>query len=111
MPTLEEVAARVNFLMEQGGHDRKCHFGLVDVEAKERIANAGPKKRTRFIKEMDSAETYSQMNAAFDRFISLTGNPQIAFQLILELLAALPDESIVRMAQADQQLISSTERK
>lgn len=96
MPTLEEVAARVNFLMEQGGHDRKCHFGLVDVETKERIAN--PKGRTRLIKELGSPEAYSEWNAEFDRYYEAAGNPTIAQSIMLRLLQQLPTSSIAKLA-------------
>jgi hypothetical protein len=97
MPTLEEVAGRVNFLMEQGGHDRKCHFGLVDVEAKERAAN--PKGRTRLIKELGSPEAYGEWNAEFDRYYQAAGNPIIAQSIMLRLLKQLSTDSITALAK------------
>ena len=100
MPTLEEVYERVKFLLSKGDRSRKCHFGLVDVEAKERIAN--PKGRTRLIKEMASPEEYSEWNAEFDRYYEAAGNPVIARSVMLRLLKQLPDSSIRALA-ADEE--------
>jgi hypothetical protein len=97
MPTLEEVAARVNFLLSKGDGGRKCHFGLVDVEAKERIAN--PKGRTRLIKELGSAEEYSEWNLEFDRYADAAGNPVIGRSIMLRLLKQLPTSSIVKLSK------------
>jgi len=96
MPSLKEVADRVNFLLSKGDGERKCHFGLVDVEAKERIAN--PKRRTRFIKEMEPEE-YSEWNAEWDRYVDAAGNPVIARSIMLRLLKQLPEASIKRLAE------------
>lgn len=97
MPSLQEVADRVNFLLSKGDGARKCHFGLVDVEAKERIAN--PKGRTRLIKELGSAEEYSEWNAEFDRYAEAAGNPVVARSVMLRLLKQLPDSSIKKLAE------------
>jgi hypothetical protein len=97
MPNLEEVYERVKFLLTKGDGQRKCHFGLVDVEAKERIAN--PKGRTRLIKELGSAEEYSEWNAEWDRYVQQAGNPVIARSIMLHLLKQLPDSSIKRLAE------------
>jgi len=99
MPTLEEVGERVKFLLSKGDKSRKCHFGLVDVEAKERIAN--PRGRTRLIKELGSAEAYAEWNAEFDRYYEAAGSPVIAQSVMLRLLKQLPTESIKRLAQDD----------
>jgi hypothetical protein len=99
LPSLEEVAARVNFLLSKGDGARKCHFGLVDVEAKERIAN--PKRRVRFVKEMGSPEEYSEWNMEFDRYTEAAGNPVIARSIMLRLLKQLSDDSIRALARDD----------
>lgn len=56
--------------------------------------------RTRLIKEMDTPQTYSDFSAQFDRYIGIAGNPQIAFQIMLDVLKALPDESIKRLSES-----------
>ena len=101
MPTLEEVAAQVNFLLSKGDGARKCHFGLVDVEAKERIAN--PKGRTRLIKEMSSAQEYSEWNSEFDRFYAAAGSPVIARSIMLRTWKQLSDELIKKLATDEEQ--------
>lgn len=99
MPSLKEVADRVNFLLSKGDGERKCHFGLVDVEAKERIAN--PKGRTRLIKEMSSPEEYSEWNAEFDRIYAAAGSPVIARQIMLRAWKQLSNELVKRLAEDD----------
>jgi hypothetical protein len=97
VPSLDEVAAQVKFLLSKGDGARKCHFGLVDVEAKERIAN--PKGRVRFIKEMGSPEEYSEWNSEFDRYTEAVGNPVIARSIMLRCLRQLSDEMIASLAE------------
>lgn len=102
MPTLEEVAATVKFLMEKGDHARKCHFGLVDVEAKERAAN--PKGRTRFIKELDSPEAYSEWNTEWERWIlACDGHKPIAQDLMLRALQQYSEPMIQRLAEGEHE--------
>jgi hypothetical protein len=99
LPTLEEVFEKVKFLMTNGDDNaaRKCHFGLVDVEIKERIAN--PKGRKRLIKELGSAEEYSEWNAEWDRYVEQAGNPVIARSIMLRCLRQLSNETIRRLAE------------
>ena len=94
--------------MEQGGFDRKCHFGLIDVEAKERIKNAPNKegkRRTRLIKELHTPEAYSEWNAEFSRYTEAAGNPIIAQSIMLRLLQQLSSESIGKLAEDDAERI------
>lgn len=100
MPTVEEVYQRAKFLREKGDGARKAHFGLVDVEAKERIAN--PKGRTRLIKEMGSAAAYGEWNLEFDRYCEAAGSPVIGQSIMLRLLQQLPSSSITKLAEDDQ---------
>jgi hypothetical protein len=97
MPTLKEVADRVNFLLSKGDGGRKCHFGLVDVEAKERKEN--PKGRTRFIMECDCADTYSAFNAEKDRYIEVAGNKSVALSIMLRCWQQLSDMAIRKLAE------------
>lgn len=105
MPSLKEVAAKVNYLLTNGDDnaDRKCHFGLIDVEVKERIANAGPKPKTRLVRELHSAEAYSDWNAEFSRYVEAAGDPNMAYSIMLRLLQQLPTSSIKRLAEDDPQ--------
>lgn len=100
MPGLREVAERVNFLLREGADpERKCHFGLIDVEAKERKEN--PKGRTRFIMECDCADTYAAFNAEKDRYIEAAGNKSVALSIMLRCWQQLSDEVIRRLATDD----------
>ena len=104
MPTLKEVYERARFLMDQPeNHDRKCHFGLTDVEAKERVKNV--KGRTRLIVELDHPDTYSEFAAQFDRYRSICGNVHVAYGIMLDLLKALPDESIKKLSEGSHDAV------
>ena len=113
MPGARAEATRVLWLLDNGKipDDEPCKLVLPRLEAKKRIENRPDeqgKQKTRLIKELDSHQTYSDFNAQFARYIELTGNPQIAYQIMLELLAALPDDSIRKMAKADEGVINAT---
>ena len=97
MPTLEEVGQRVQFLLSKGDKSRKCHFGLVDVEARERAAN--PKQRTRLVKELHTSTAYSEWNVQFDRYVTLVGDPGIAYKIMVDVLASVTEESIKSLAE------------
>jgi hypothetical protein len=96
MPTLEEVGRRVNFLLSKGDKGRKCHFGLIDVEAKERAEN--PKERTRLVKELHTPVAYREWNEQFDRYVTLVTDPNIAYKIMRDILAQVSDESIKALA-------------
>jgi hypothetical protein len=84
MPTLAEVYAKAKFLYEQGPahHSRKCHFGLVDVEAKERILN--PRKYRRIVISTDE-QNYSEFAAMREAYsVTLNENPTLVVQAIIE---------------------------
>jgi len=100
-PSFDEELARMEWLKANhkvAGTER-CKLVFPRLEAKKRVANK--EGRTRLIVQLDTAATYSEFSAQFARYKELTGNPQIAYQVMLDLLRALPDESITRMAHAE----------
>ena len=78
--------------------DERCKLVFPRLEAKKRVANK--EGRTRMVVQLDTPETYSEFNGQFARYKELTGNPQVAFQIMLDVLKALPDESIQRLSKA-----------
>jgi hypothetical protein len=101
MPGAREEAIRLLWLLNNGKipDDEPCKLVLPRLEAKKRVKNT--EGRTRLIVQLDTAATYSEFSAQFARYKELTGNPQVAYQIMLDLLRALPDESITRMAHAE----------
>jgi hypothetical protein len=77
--------------------DERCKLVFPRLEAKKRVRNV--EGRTRLTVQLDTPETYSEFNAQFARYKELTGNPQIAFQLMLTLLKAPKNEDIQRYAK------------
>lgn len=102
MPTLEEIGAQVEYLLKNPANkQRKAHFGLVDVEQRERIAN--PKGRTRFIRELDSPEAYSEWNLEWERWIlGCGGHKPIAQDLMLRALQQYSQQMIEKLAEDEQ---------
>jgi hypothetical protein len=100
MPSLEEVFEKVKFLMSKGDNQRKCHFGLIDVEAKERQEN--PKGKTRFIFETDDAEMYKRMNAQKDRWLQLIPNKSVAVDMMCRVWEECSDATITEFGQDEQ---------
>lgn len=77
--------------------DERCKIVFPRIEAKRRVKNAEGK--TRLVKQLDTTETYSSFEQQFSRYKELTANPQIAFKLMLDVLAAPSDEQIKRAAE------------
>lgn len=100
MPTLEEVFEEVKFLIGKGDRQRKCHFGLIDVEAKERAEN--PKGRTRFVIETDCPEMYSAFNAEKDRIIEAAGNKSVALSIMHRAWQQLSSDMVRELAKDEQ---------
>lgn len=99
MPSLKEVAEKVNYLLSNGDDnaERKCHFGLIDIEAKERAEN--PKGRTRFQVDTDCPDMYAAFNVEKDRYIAAAGNKSVALSIMLRCWQQLSDETIHRLAE------------
>jgi hypothetical protein len=99
MPTVEEVYQKVKFLREKGDGNRKTHFGLIDVEAKERIAN--PKGKVRFIFECVDADTCSEFHVEKDRIYEAVGNVAVAQEIMLKLWRSATTELCQSWARSD----------
>jgi hypothetical protein len=99
MPTVDEVYFQVKFLREKGRGAEKAVLVLPAEEARKRIENAGPKPKTRLIKELHSAEAYSDWNAEFSRYVEAAGDPNVAYSIMLRCLAQLSDEEIQKLAE------------
>jgi hypothetical protein len=99
LPTLEEVYLKAKFLYEQGPahHHRKCHFGLVDVEAKQRILNPDKNKRVVFVTDATNASEFHQQK---ERYITACGsNKTIGIHVMIQVLSAVSDEIIKGIAE------------
>jgi hypothetical protein len=102
VPNVRDCLVHAQWLIEHGRGEEKAALILPRVEAQRRRENK--EGRTRFIREMDSHETYSEFNAEFDRYVELSGgNPHIAYGIMLRLLRQLPDSSIRKLAEIDHQ--------
>src|SRR5262249_6696797 len=99
MPSFDEELARMQWLKRENkvSGDERCKLIFPRIEAKRRIANK--EGRTRLMVQLDTRQTYSDFAAQFARYKELTGSAQIAFQIMLDLLRALSDESIQRLAK------------
>jgi hypothetical protein len=101
MPSVSEEVARIHWLIKQGkitGEDR-CRLVVPRLETGDRIKKAKAEGRTRLIKQLDTPETYMAFEREFARYKENAGNVQVAFSLMLEVLTALPSESIKRMSK------------
>lgn len=99
MPSFEEELARMLWLKKEGKvqPDERCKLIFPRLEAKKRVKNV--EGRTRLVVQLDTPATYSEFSAQFARYKELSGNPQIAFSIMLRLLAQLSDDSIKRLAE------------
>lgn len=85
MATISEERARLQFLESKGRGDEKCHLVLIEVEAAERIKNAGPRPKTKFVLETDQPDLYSKFNELKDRWLK-AANKSVALTVWVKLL-------------------------
>lgn len=100
MPGALEIHEELGRLLREGkipSDERMPPLYFPRLAARKKVKNT--EGRTRLIKEMDTPATYSEFVKQFDRYISITGNPQVAYHLMLQVLGALSDDSIKRMAE------------
>jgi hypothetical protein len=100
VPTLAEVYAKAKYLYEQGPahHDRKCHFGLVDVEAKERIKN--PRKRVVFETDETNASEFHEQK---ERYIKAAGgNKTLGIHAMILILKEVSSEAIAGIIEQSE---------
>ena len=84
MATIEEIEAQCRFLREKGRGQEKAHLVLIEVEARERIENKGPRPKTKFVLETDDPALYSGFNRVKDRWFS-EANKSVALHVMLKL--------------------------
>jgi hypothetical protein len=84
MATIREEAARLKWLVEKGRGDERCHIVLIEVEARERISNPGPKPKTKFALETDDPKLYSRFNELKDRWFRVA-NKSVALTVMFDL--------------------------
>lgn len=84
MATIDEEWRRLKFLAEHGRSQEKVHVAFIEVEAKERIKNDGPKPKTQFRLETDDPKLYSRANELKDRWFSVA-NKSVALSVMFEL--------------------------
>jgi hypothetical protein len=99
MATIDEEWRRLKFLAENGRANEKVHVAFVEVEAQERIKNAGPKPKTQFRMETDSPEVYSRLNALKDRWFDIA-NKSVALSVMIRLWD-MPEDWIRRVCDQE----------
>jgi len=100
METVRDALAHAQWLIEHGRGEEPCKLFLPKVEAQRRRENKEGYKR--FVIQVDE-ELYKQFHAMKDRFITLCfNNPSLAYPVLLQILAAVDDQTIVSIAEAEQ---------
>jgi hypothetical protein len=84
MATAREELERFKFLVAHGRGDDKFHVVDILAEAKERIANKGPRPKTKFVLETDDPKLYSDFNLLKDRWFSEV-NKSVALSVMRDL--------------------------
>jgi hypothetical protein len=99
MPNVEECLAHCKFLIEKGRGSEPAKLVLPRLEAQRRKANKEGK--TRLVKDLHTAEAYQAWHTQFDRWVTICVDPNIAYALMVKVLAYVPDENIKRLAADD----------
>ena len=99
MPNVLDCLEHAKFLVSKGRGMEAAKLVLPRLEAQRRKANK--EGRTRLVRDLHSAEAYSEWNAEFSRYVEAAGDPNIGYQIMLRLLQQLPTDSIVRLAKDD----------
>lgn len=84
MATIDEEWRRLKFLAEHGRSQEKVHVAFIEVEAKERIENKGPRPKTKFVVETDDPMLYSDFNRLKDRWFGCA-NKSVALTVMRDL--------------------------
>jgi predicted N-formylglutamate amidohydrolase len=97
MPTVNDCLAQAKFLIEHGRGEEPATLIMPRVEAQRRRANR--EKRTRV--QFDATEeTYRRFHEQLQRYRELAVNVTIAHDLMVDILAAVPDETIHKLIEA-----------
>jgi hypothetical protein len=97
MPTVKDALTQVKFLIEKGMENEPAVLYMPRVEARKRKSNL--EKRKRIIWDVDEAN-YSRFNAERDRWIGIAVNKTVAVSLMVDVLAAVPEETIRKLLEA-----------
>ena len=106
MATIDEEWRRLKFLAEANHGARakeKIHVAFIEEEAKARIANPGPKPKTRFCMETDCPEMYSRLNAIKDRWFRLI-NKSVAVSLMVQAWEQYDEEQLRQAAEGMEEI-------
>ena len=100
METVADVKAHCEWLIAHGRGTEAAKLFMPKVEAQRRRENREGYKR--FVIQVDE-QLYRDLHAMKDRLVTLCfNNPSLAYPILVQLVAAVPDEIIVGMAEADQ---------
>lgn len=99
MPSFQEELERMLWLKREGKvqPEERCKLIFPRLEAKKRVKNV--EGRTRLVVQLDTPQTYSDFSAQFARFKELSGNPQVAYSVMLSILAGVTDETIKKLCE------------
>lgn len=101
METVKDVLEHCKFLIGKGRGDEPGKLYMPRIEAQRRKANKEQHKRIVFV--TNDPQLYSDWHAQKDRYVTLCySNPNLAFPVMLQILAAVADETIVGLANAEQ---------
>src|SRR5215475_7164370 len=100
MPTVAECLVHAQWLVSKGRGGEAAKLVLPRLEAQRRRANK--EGRTRLVRDLHSAEAYSDWNAEFSRYVEAAGDPNVAYSIMLRLLQQLPTSSISKLAEDKQ---------
>lgn len=99
METVEDVLKQCQWLVSKGRRSEQAKLLLPRVAAVRRVVNK--EKRTRVVFECDP-NTFSAFHAQLKRYRELVVNIPIAQQIMVELLAAVKDETILALAEEQE---------
>lgn len=95
---LTELKKDIDWLIEHGRGEEPSVLYMPKLEARRRKQNPEGRVRVQFY--VDTA-TYGRWNEQRDRWIELCGrNPLIAYPLMLDVLAAVPDATVQSLLEA-----------
>jgi len=97
MPDVLAVLEHCKFLISKGRGNEAAVLYLPKIEAQKRKANR--EKRKRIIWDVDEA-SYSRFNAERDRWIGVCVNKTVAVSLMVDVLAAVPGNTIRKLLEA-----------
>jgi len=105
METVLDVLEHCKWLIAHGRSGEAAKLFMPKVEAQRRKENKEGYRR--FVIQVDET-LYKQFHEMKDRYITLCfNNPSLAYPVLLQILAAVADETITAMAQADQDVIDA----